>query len=1373
MNKASILILRNSLLFFAILFAFAISRAGAQAKSDNASAAQAVPVPARITQAIDETQLVTLKGNVHPLARAEFDQGPVSDSLPATRMGLLLQRSAEQETALRQLLDQQQDKSSQNYHAWLTPQQFATQFGPADADIQTLTGWLQSHGFQNVKVGAGRTTIEFSGNVGQLRSAFHTDFHQFLVHGEQHVANVSDPQIPAALAPVTAGVMGLHNFRPKSQLHRMKNLLNASSKVVSPKPLVTFGCTINGANVPCYGVAPADFAKIYSVPNNLAGSFPVTLTGAGITIAIVQDSNINPIDVQQFRGLFGLSNNFSASNIILDGPDPGVLGPDSDPFDEGEALLDVEWSGAVATGATIDLVVSQTSESLGFAGIDLSAIYIIDNNIAPIMSESFGECEAGLTSSGVQFYDFLWEQAASEGITVILATGDSGSDSCDIDSEFDYSTTGLGISGLASTPFNVALGGTDFQSAGLAAYWSTPGTETESAVSYIPETPWNDSCAATASTNSLGTCTAAIINADSFNNPDIDITGGGGGQSIANNKPAWQTGITPTADTFRDIPDLALFAAIGSSSNTFIITCEQDEQGGNACSLAAGETPEISPVGGTSASAPAFAGIMALILQQQGGARQGNANYVLYQLFKKDVSNSALVCPSTAANGAGATTCIFHDVVTGNNSVACFGDTPNCSNTTNAANEYGVLVDPSNKSNPAFLAVAGYDKATGLGSVNVANLATNWSSVSFSSDTPKITSSPSGTVAHGTNASFTVQVTSGSGTPSGDISLIASPPGFAQVGIGPFTLSGGSITFTTNQLPGSPVNGGVPQPYPIVAQYAGDGTFAPGPSASVNVTVGKENSETTASLWTYDSADGLYDIAAPNPVVYGTTPYIMRVDVGNATNELCYNVVILCPTGNVTETYDNGKPLNDFTNTQTGVTSNISPLNSQGFLEDLPINLPGGSHTILAAYAGDNSYNASNSNTLSLTVSAAPTSTTVSASPTSANTTTPVQLTATIATQSGGAGPTGTVTFSAGSSTLGMATVTPTAATGLNTTSPVAAFGTATLPYTFTTIGTYTVSASYSTGDTNYTSSSSSGAGNATVSVTQGTSSGSFTVAGTAATVTTMAAASGTLASGSSTITVTPSNGFAGAVAITCGTIPGVTCSSLSIASGSTTGMLTINVADPSTSMTAMMMPDTKNLWAANKPEKGSARGWWTLSAGTGFAALLLVFLPGRKRYRAALGLGLVCMLSFALGCGGGSTTTTPPPVLNPTTTQLTISATKVAVNGSLTVSATVTATGGATPNGNVQFNVDGSAIGTAPVTNGSTGNITVTASNAPAFLKLVGTHAVSAQYLGGTTTAASSSGSLSVTVTGTTSMPITGTSGTASATNNVSLTIN
>jgi hypothetical protein len=287
-----------------------------------------------------------------------------------------------------------------------------------------------------------------------------------------------------------------------------------------------------------------------------------------------------------------------------------------------------------------------------------------------------------------------------------------------------------------------------------------------------------------------------------------------------------------------------------------------------------------------------------------------------------------------------------------------------------------------------------------------------------------------------------------------------------------------------------------------------------------------------------------------------------------------------------------------------------------------------------------------------------------------------------------------------------------------------------------------------------------------------GSTSGNFSISATAASVTTTPAPGGTMASGTSTITMTPNNGFAGVVAITCGAFPGVTCTPLSLPSGTTTGTLTINVLDPSSSMTAMVTPSTQDLWAANKPANGKAKGWLTLSGGTGLAAIILLLLPGRKRFRAALGLGLVCILSLILGCGGGSGGGGGGGGggLMATTTQLTLSTTKLAATGTLTVSATVA---GGTPTGSVQFIVDGAAVGNGfPVTNGTTGSIMLTAANAPPLFALIGTHTVSAHYLGDAKTAASSSGMLNVNVTGTANLAITGTSGGSTATANMSLTI-
>src|SRR5258708_841848 len=315
---------RNLLFILALILALPAFRVAAQTTPDSTAAAQAA-VPARITQAIDETQLVRLKGNVHPLARPEFDQGIVPDATPMKRMMLVLQRSPEQQAALSKFMDEQLSKDSSNFHKWLTPQQFGAQFGTADADIQTVTDWLASHGFQEIKVGAGRTAIEFSGNVAHVRNAFHTEIHQLTVNGETRQANFTDPQIPAALAPVVAGVLTLHNFPRKSFIHNAG--IHTATRNVPGSPQFT----TSGGD---YVVGPADFAKIYNIP--------AALDGTGQHIAIVADSNINPQDVNDFRTLFSLPAN--PPNIILNGPDPGISGSTGD---EGEADLDVQVAGMV------------------------------------------------------------------------------------------------------------------------------------------------------------------------------------------------------------------------------------------------------------------------------------------------------------------------------------------------------------------------------------------------------------------------------------------------------------------------------------------------------------------------------------------------------------------------------------------------------------------------------------------------------------------------------------------------------------------------------------------------------------------------------------------------------------------------------------------------------------------------------------------------------------------------------------------------------------------------------------------------------------------------------------------------------------------
>ena len=987
------------------------------------------PVQARITQAIDPKNLITLSGNVHPLARPEFDQGAVSDAQPLHRILLLLQRSPEQETVLGQLLEEQQQKSSANYQNWITPNEFEQRFGPAEADIQTISQWLASEGFSGIKVSAGRTVLEFSGTAGQVRGAFHTEIHQYAIREKLYFANASNPQVPAALAPVVAGIVSLHNFPAKSHLHRLGTFqkLRNTGEV---KPLFTFpGCQSGN----CFGVGPADFATIYNTSPLLNGSPQIDGTGQGI--AIVGRSNINVQDVVDFRTMFGLTQNFSGSNVILDGPDPGINNG------EGEADLDVEWSGAVAPGAHIDLVTSADTETT--MGVDLSAVYIVDHNLDAVMSESFGACEQDLGATLNQFHSSLWEQAAAQGITVIVSSGDNGSAGCDDFDTEQTATQGLAVSGVASTPFNVAVGGTDFDQIGRQSqFWNTSPTPTStlpilsSAKSYIPEVPWNDTCAQ----NGLNGCTSGSL---------LSIAAGSGGVSTIYAKPSWQVGIGVPNDNHRDLPDISLFAGNGFS-DSFYIMCQRDVTGTNSCNLTnLGVT--FQGVGGTSVSAPAFAGIMALVNQKQATAqnpapRQGNANYVLYALAQQE-NTANLSCNSSTSPAAG---CNFNDVTKGNNAVPCAGGSPNCSSA--AANVNGVLVAPASPSTPAYTATAGYDLATGLGSVNAQNLANKWTSVNTTATTTTLTlnNGAAVNVTHGQPIPFRIAVSPMSVT--GDASLIASPTGGLSTGVGPFTLQSGVASGSTTALPGGAA-------YNVTAHYQGNGTDAPSDSPPVQVTITPEASKLFISLPTFDPTTGKETGNSPTTLMYGST-YILRADVTNAQGSLvapCNHPS--CPTGAVT-----------FVDTVGGVSqgppnSGTFSLNSAGFTEDFAVQLPGGTNVITATYSGDSSFAPSQPTTYTLSVTPVPTQMSVPYIPLSPSLVgNPVNISAFLITNLvTGAAPGGTITFyDNGSPIPGPVTLVPRAG-GHTLDASISASVTA----TFAASGTHAITASYS-GDPSY-----------------------------------------------------------------------------------------------------------------------------------------------------------------------------------------------------------------------------------------------------------------------------------------------------------------
>jgi pro-kumamolisin-like protein len=813
-----------------------------------------------IMQPVNEAQRTVLKGNTHPLARPEFDLGSAPATLPMQRMLLVLKRSPQQEFALKKLLDDQQDKHSPRYHKWLTPEVFGQSFGPTDADIQTITAWLQSHGFE-VRPTKGRTVIEFSGSASQVKETFHTAIHKYIVRGEQHWANASDPQIPTALAPAVSGIDSLHNFgrKPMSHFFGVVSREKATGKITIPQPEFTFPVSAqnpcNAFDTNCYVVGPYDFAAIYNVAPLWNMSTPID--GTGQSIAIVQNSNINIADAHAFRSIFGLPTN--DPNIVVDGADPGVLSPGQ--FgSESEADLDVEWSGAVAKGATIDLVVSADTDTT--AGIDLSAKYIIENNLDGIMSESFGLCEAFLGAGGNLFYNSLWEQAAAQGISIFVSSGDQGSAGCDFfqGTAPQAAANGLAVSGIASTPFNVAVGGTDFNDlTNPELYWHlTNDAHQASALGYIPETTWNDTCTNALFAQSTGGSTNPETNCNNTNFVNFVTTGGGSGgvSSVYNTKPSWQTGFGLAGA--RDLPDVSLFASDGFVGN-FYVFCQGDITATGGCDLNA-PFADFGGVGGTSVSAPAMAGIMALVNQQMAGSRQGNPNYVLYQLAK---------VPG-----------VFNDVTTGTIRVPCVAGSPDCT-TTNSADRYGII--------SGYDAGPGYDLATGLGSVNANNLVMNWSMVTSTltatTTTLVLNGGTSVNVVHGTAVPVQINVThtSGTGTASGDVSLINADTG---QGIDGFSLVSGSVTGQSTSL----LLGG--SNYHVKAHYAGDGIFSASDSNIVVVNaVTAESSTTSVTTLTFDqSGHAIPFTGGP----FGSFVYV-RADVSGLSGQGS-------PTGTVTFT---------------------------------------------------------------------------------------------------------------------------------------------------------------------------------------------------------------------------------------------------------------------------------------------------------------------------------------------------------------------------------------------------------------------------------------------------------------------------------------
>ncbi len=723
--------------------ALVLAWAGCSSDRHSQPAAPGAASPASlITSPIDESQLVTLVGNTGPHPTPLTDLGPVDDGLVFQGMQLVLQRAPSVEAELEALIDAMHTPHSPSFHKWLTAQEIGARFGASDADLATLTAWLQAHGFQVDGVPTGRTYVVFTGTAGQIREAFHTEMHALSVNGMQHLATTGDPAIPAALAPIVYGIHGLHDFFPQplvKPLGPVRRIGHSGEwELVDPPPQYT----ISGTSTD-YALAPADLATIYGFPSG----YPSSTAGAGQTIAVVEDSMIlNASDIATFRTDFGLPAAPTLSQTQPSGADP-CTNPGYNSA-EGEAALDVEWSGAAAPGATIELAAcADTTTIFG----PLAAVQNLVNAASPppIISMSYGVCEAQNGNAVNQSVVSTYQQAAAEGISVFVSAGDSGAALCDAVWGDSYANLGLSVNGYGSTPYNVSAGGTDFMDTydslkggpAVTQYWSSSNTSTYgSAKSYIPEIPWNNSCAGSLlytvegysqAYGSTGFC-SSTTGADY-----LALTGGSGGASTFSARPGWQTGVTGLpSGAQRYMPDVSLFAANGLWSHYYVF-CMSDTTGENRNGKCTNEsdpcgakctTADSSGAGGTSFVAPILAGIQAL-LNQAVGTSQGNPAPMYYQLAATQYAGS-LNCNSgtpptpSAPNSA----CVFYDVTTGDSDQPCAG-TLDCYGDTVVSGKdyYGILSSTSPASaTVAYAAGTGWDYSTGIGTLNVNNLINAW-----------------------------------------------------------------------------------------------------------------------------------------------------------------------------------------------------------------------------------------------------------------------------------------------------------------------------------------------------------------------------------------------------------------------------------------------------------------------------------------------------------------------------------------------------------------------------------------------------------------------------------------------------------------------
>ena len=758
-----------------------------------AGSSSTVRATPRISSEISNAALSQLPGTVKPQAQAQFDTGRLPASTKLEGMTIYFSRTKQQEADLQRLIAAQQDPSSSQYHKWLTPEQFAARYGVADADIAKVQSWLEQQGFSVDSVARSKSFLRFTGTAGQAENAFATEIHTYAIPtatgAEKHFAPAKPLSIPSAMAGIVANIHDLDDFKPKP--HFVKKRLTRA------KPHYTYS-----DNSAVY-FAPGDIAVVYDInPAYSAGN-----TGTGQSITVVGQSAVVNGDIEAFEAAAGLPTKDPSIILVPNSGTSATVGGD-----ETESDLDLEWSGAIAKGATINFVYTGNASN---NGVFDSITYAIDQKLGNIISNSYGSCEAELGGFSLES---SFEQAAAQGQTVISASGDNGAVDCftgqtggDNPTQTVQQTNSVDYP--ASSPYVTGVGGTEISQSSSSyetpgdGYWESANGSSDiltSAIKYIPEQAWNEDSA----NCGIPDCLAAS----------------GGGASTLFSKPTWQAGVPGIpSDGKRDVPDIALNAAIYNPGYLF---CSSDPSAWDtsgftpqqsSCTNGFFDTSSGDPTvaGGTSFAAPIFAGMVAIINQQQ--------NYA---------SGSGLINPTLYTLASNATTyaSAFHDITTGNNS--CPSGTDECST--------GVT---------GFSAGTGYDQVTGLGSLDLGNLVGAWpaSTSTLIATTTTIAASTTAPVV-GANVTFAIAVASASGStvPSGTVSITVDGTAITPA----LTLANGSASYTTSFS----AAGG----HTVTAAYSGDATHAASTgSVTVTATAVSSNKGTfTLSATNITVADG-------------------------------------------------------------------------------------------------------------------------------------------------------------------------------------------------------------------------------------------------------------------------------------------------------------------------------------------------------------------------------------------------------------------------------------------------------------------------------------------------------------------------------------